>query len=110
MQKSIIFYYNLQITCTGELSNEIEGYSDKEKFQVVPIVITPIFILVSCLSIPIWMKKRQIAKEDQNETNILAMIHGTQNRIPKILASLKGIFLLLATFVTLVWSYTLLLS
>ena len=90
--------------CTGEFIAKIEDYSDEERFRVLPMVTMPIFIFVSCLLIAIWMKTRQNTREDKKKTKSLVRI----NTAPKDLDSLKGIFLLLATVVTIIGSQALL--
>ena len=92
--------------CNGEFIAEIEDYSDEERFRVLPMVTMPIFIVVSCLLIAMWMKTRHNTREDKKKTKNLATI----NTMPKDLDSLKGIFLLLATVVTIIVSQALLKS
>ena len=92
--------------CNGEFIAEIEDYSDEERFRVLPMVTMPIFIVVSSLLIAIWMKTRHNTREDKKKTKNLATI----NTMPKDLDSLKGIFLLLATVVTIIVSQALLKS
>ena len=92
--------------CTGEFIAIIEDYSDEERFRVLPTVTMLIFIIVSCLLFAIWMKTHQNKREDKKKTKNLVIL----NTMPKDLDSLKGIFLLLATVVTIIGSQALLKS
>ena len=64
--------------CSGEFIAKIEDYSDEERFRVLPMVTMPIFIIVSCLLIVIWMKTCQNTREDKEKTKNLV----TMNTLP----------------------------
>ena len=72
----------MQAICDGDESNE-EGEDD---FKIVAFVFISFFAITSILSLGIWLRKRQIANEDNIQTNQL-----TVNNAPKNLDSLKGL-------------------